>query len=274
MTLITNRKPRPLTPRPLGPCRTAGFTLIELLVVISIISLLIALLLPALGAARRAAQATTCGANLHQLAIGITNYSVDHDGQIPLGPETPHLFFNPTPRKQVATTYAWLGTEQTHDGLGVLLSHYLPEPKALFCPGDDTRDPVEELSHIQAQGGTDGFSSYLYRQIDQAEHARLDDMGNNEAGETADMIAIDMNSLGTLHPSLERTNHQNELVNILYRDGHVSGMQNSDQMFTMDQASADATFFNPSAAQRRIDQIVVNADYADTGDVTNAPQLP
>jgi prepilin-type processing-associated H-X9-DG protein len=88
------------------------------------------------------------------------------------------------------------------------------------------------------------------------------------------MLAIDMNSLGTLHPSLERTNHQNQTVNIMYRDGHVSGMQNTNDMFTMDQASADATFFNPSAAQRRIDQIVINADYADNGNVTDAPQLP
>jgi hypothetical protein len=51
-------------------------------------------------------------------------------------------------------------------------------------------------------------------------------------------------------------------------------MDNGHQMFTMDEASANATFYNPSAAQRRIDQIVVNADFADDGNVTDAPQLP
>ena len=59
-----------------------GFTLIELLVVISLISLLIAVLLPALGKARAAAQATQCLSNHRSTAFGIYSYSADFDGYI------------------------------------------------------------------------------------------------------------------------------------------------------------------------------------------------
>lgn len=60
-----------------------GFTLIELLVVIAIIALLIGILLPALGEARKTARTAISGSNLRQLATAMNSYASDFKDRIP-----------------------------------------------------------------------------------------------------------------------------------------------------------------------------------------------
>ncbi len=63
--------------------RQNGFTLIELLVVISIISVLIALLLPALARARSAANTMLCASNQQQIGVAMFGWAGDHQGFAP-----------------------------------------------------------------------------------------------------------------------------------------------------------------------------------------------
>ncbi len=79
-----------------------GFTLVELLVVIGIVAILIALLLPAISAAREASRVTACKNNLRQLAVGVDLFQSAHQHY------PPGQFFGVYGKGPDSTAWSWL----------------------------------------------------------------------------------------------------------------------------------------------------------------------
>ncbi|WP_283433637.1 DUF1559 domain-containing protein [Neorhodopirellula lusitana] len=106
-----------------------AFTVLELLVTISIIGILMALLLPALGAAREASRRVQCTSHLHQIGVAMHNHH-DVRRSLPAG-----WTFKPT----AESAYGW----------AVPLLPFLEQP-GLFSQ-IDVKKPIEDPSHDLAR---------------------------------------------------------------------------------------------------------------------------
>src|SRR5687767_9776230 len=126
-----------------------AFTLVELLVVIAIIGILVALLLPAVQAAREAARRTQCSNQLKQLGLAAHNFESSY-GRLPHGSQTaalwgpsPHTYLLPMMEGKNITdlmdsTFAHGASDPTN-GAATTLQHEFGStvrPKIFHCPSD------------------------------------------------------------------------------------------------------------------------------------------
>ncbi len=155
--------------------RRAGFTLIELLVVIAIIGVLIALLLPAVQAAREAARRSQCLNNLKQMGLAAHNYESTHQvyppGQMRLNYPTPPrfrgvpLFVHMLPFLDQQPLYdRWNFNDPLGNTVGTT-ANSATLLNVLLCPSDDIpENPIlngtNRFYGITSYGGNGGSRSH------------------------------------------------------------------------------------------------------------------
>ena len=148
--------------------RNTAFTLVELLVVIAIIGMLVALLLPAVQAAREAARRMTCNNNLSQLTLALHNFHDAHN-RLPASSFDANL-------RGIGATY-----RHNHRGLFPLLLPFM-EQSVLFdrLIGDDTGTTNVGLASLICPSDGTGTS-----------HAARTSPFSNYRASRGDMVGID-----------------------------------------------------------------------------------
>ena len=130
-----------------------AFTLVELLVVIAIIGVLVALLLPAVQAAREAARRSSCSNNLKQIGLGLHNFESSF-GKLPAGMHKDTAILSPH-----VMLLNYMEMSNTFDQFDLNKHSYVDpnayasrvQPKAFICPSDPYPDRTQSM----------GWTNYL-----------------------------------------------------------------------------------------------------------------
>ncbi len=169
--------------------RRQAFTLIELLTVIVIISLLAAMLMPALGKARASARRVACRANLHGTGLAFRMYLDDNRDIMPLAAQTPSI-------------------EIDKPSIAQALSGCLDNLEVLCCPADKNN------KYFKREGSSYEYQAMLLagKQVDKT-------FLGKKWGQSGAPV---MNDYSTFHDDPGKPGS----MNFLFADGHVGILGN------------------------------------------------
>lgn len=148
--------------------------MMDLLVSIAVISVLIALLLPAVSKVRESTRKVICGSNMRQLGMGVSIFTQDYKERLPstvfLPPPRSNSASYPSPERMdtVRLTdeeFPYLNGE-LWDGLGLLYGkEYITAPNIYYCPSHRGNFVFESASDdwMRLDGQNEIIVNYLYR---------------------------------------------------------------------------------------------------------------
>lgn len=202
-----------------GKC--AAFTLIELLVVLVIIGLLLAALAFTVTKLKQRADRMTCGANLHQIGMGVASYSVDNTWDLPTYYCGGTFAFD---------TFSMRRSDGELVNLG-LLTRYIDEPDVFYCPTQNqstspsiARDTPQNRWRLRGAGSGEMRSSYTVRSREYQTHTLGPWTLSNYDGRViySDFIGVDnWPATGRLSGTL-RAPHDSDGYNRLFGDLSVA----------------------------------------------------
>ncbi len=216
--------------------RQFGFTLIELLVVISIIALLISILLPALGQARKSSRAIVCGSIMKQIGTWAMTYAADSNGILPTHGDT-------------SWSATWVDTSPTkwyEKAVPAGLYNGWGEDSPIKCPEAWTqvsplRDPSYNFTYgiNQYMGGRRDYGSGRIAPLPRLEivdsrgflygEARATWYATQQYYDFHPVLSLTNSSTPSSswpwcwpNPDIDVSGHPGHNSNFLYGDGHVS----------------------------------------------------
>jgi prepilin-type N-terminal cleavage/methylation domain-containing protein len=156
-----------------------AFTLIELLVVVAVIAILAAMILPALSKAKERARLTQCMNNVRQLILGVTLYTEDNSGFMPVS-DLPDL---------TVWTLNLLVVNFQPDSLGKVWPYLGHSKKVFYCPNDNENVTYYEPFSWDWDLYPELSGSYCLRGVDQPDDDLHAEPGFDPMGKTLSEVS-------------------------------------------------------------------------------------